>query len=386
MRWTGDARVVECRYCGAHVLTPTGQITEERADARTQVRPRNAAITVVLVLGANLGVGLLIMLLTQFGSHAPGTLGAVPIATLATTPLQGTHAGLAAALGLEPDEGASSLYAPLRGSDFDYAVLSWDDAHPENPAGACFYASDGHPRAAAVVARLAALLGRRFATESDGGHRWRWAGAQAWGPADLSNLCFNVDPEDDPQWAYRARLLWTVVLTAALEQDVALAETTRKVWLAGGYHLREVAALDLRYDVDGAQAYVASVLPGGSARASGGLAVSVPLAHPWFGAAELSWPNRPGGLLESVRLTPAPGEDRMVRQTEVARCLDAALGRGEVSEVDHLARTWAETWAPGDTTRVRVDEYSVWIDLDDAARGLRARTFKRVLLALDACG
>lgn len=43
------APVVECRYCQTHVTTSTGAKTEEKADTRSQMRPRNQAGVLALV-------------------------------------------------------------------------------------------------------------------------------------------------------------------------------------------------------------------------------------------------------------------------------------------------------------------------------------------------
>jgi hypothetical protein len=344
----------------------------------------------LVVLGLNLFVGLTVGVAALVGGNgAPGLTG-TSVARLVATPFQGTCAEMAEALGVSTEDSDDSLTVPLAGAGFAYGWVRWDSGHLEQPNGACFYATDGHPRAAEAQARLRTLFGRRLVWDKDGTASWRWGGIYVNVGANVSNLCFSSDV-DDPQWIVRVRLLWSVFLAVVAEQDLSLQTATLKGWLATGYSLAELSALDLRFDVDKARGYVPTLFPGAAQEVMSGLTFEVPLNHAWFGAASLSWPNERGGTLESVRLQPLPEQQTLSAQPAVGRCLDASLGRGEVQEQDHLAGTWSERWQLRDGTTVRLDPYGVTLDLEGwppqaGSSARRSATFRKVLAALDGCG
>ena len=231
LRWKGHAPVVACRYCDTHVHTPTGQITAEPAVVRSQGKASGGCAVLALTLGIPISV-MFIAGIAALITKGPGTIAGVPMATLASLSLEGDNATVAAALGLSPDEDGDDLHVPLRGSDFDYAYLRWDDEHPGHVASFGLYASDGHPRRAELVADLEGYLGRRLERADDGARSWRWASGSATVSADGGYFGYHAQPEGDPHWAYRTRLLWSVFTAVATGQPLALQPSTRKAWLA----------------------------------------------------------------------------------------------------------------------------------------------------------
>lgn len=387
LRWKGHAPVVACRYCDAHVHTPTGKPTHEPAVVRSQGRASGGCAIPLVVVGLVSIIGLIAAVASILSSGTGGLTG-VSMATLTALSLEGDNATVAQALGLAPDAEGDDLHVPLRGSDFDYAYLRWDDEHPEHVASFGLYANDGHPSPAALEAALEQTLGRRLEPEQDGYRYWRWAGANLNLSVDGSHLGGHTLPEDDAHWAYRTRLLWSVVLAAAQGQALELQPSTLESWLAHGYDISELAAMSLDYDVDGASAYTQATFPGSHATVFISLDVDVPLAHPWFGDAELSWPNEPGGKLASAQLHPPPGHQTFPDQQPIRACLDRALGAGETSVDDHLAGTWSARWELPDGTWLHLSRYSLGIHRDRGHGPARATaaSWRRVLNALQACG
>ena len=386
LRWKGHAPVVACRYCDTHVHTPTGQVTQQPAVVRSQPKGSGGGCVVVaFILGINLLVGG-IALVVSLATDGPGKVIGVPMDKLVTLDLAADNATVAEALGLAPDEDGEDLHVPLRGSDFDYAYLSWNDEHPDHIASFGLYASEGHPDFAPVLSALEASLGRRLEPEQDGYRYWRWAGAHVNVTMDGSHLGVHSDPDSDGHWAYRTRLLWSVVMAAAAGSPLQLEPATRKAWLAHGYDLDAVAAMELGHDVDDAQAYMAAAFPGVHHEIFIGLDFEVPLAHPWYGLAELSWPNERGGTLATAYLRPPPGHDDFPDQAAIRACLDRALGAGEVQETDHLAGTWSAGWDLPDGSWVHLSPSLLQVRRDGHRAQPRPASWRRVFGALHGCG
>jgi hypothetical protein len=389
LRWKGVAPVVACRYCDTHVHTPSGQVTHEPAVIRSQGKASGGCGVVAFILGINLLVGG-IALVVSLATEGVGKLTGVPMERLAALDIGSDNAAVALALGLAADEEGDDLYVPLRGNGFDYAVLQWPDAHPERVSSFYFYASEGNPDIAAVLASLEHSLGRRLEAdrEGDGTRYWRWAGAHINISTDGTHMGFSVDPEDDPHWAYRAELLWSVALAAAQGQALELQPDTRKAWLAHGYPISALAQLDLRYEVDGARAYVPATFPGAHEEIFIDLDFTIPLDHLWFGEVELSWANEAGGALEDASLHPVPGLQHLADQDAVQRCLDQALGRGERRVQDHLAGTWSAGWELRDGTWLNLSQYGLDIHLDgwNGEGKDKSASWRRIVAALDGCG
>lgn len=387
--WKGEAPVVECHYCGTHVHTPSGAVTQEPAVVRSQPKGTGGGgcSILALVVGINLLVGGIVAVSTML-AEGPSRVTGVPMERLVALDIAADNATVASALGLAPDPEGEDLNVPLRGSGFDYAYLRWEDDHPDHVLYFGLYASDGHPEPAALLASLEAMLGRRLEPARDNYRNWSWAGTNLNVALDGSHLGVHVDPEGDAHWSYRSKLLWSVLMAAAQGQAIDLQEQTRVAWLAQGYPLSRLADLDLRYDVDGARAYVPATFPGSHEEILIDLDFEVPLSHPWFGQIELSWANEKGGQLEGATLWPVPGSQKLTSQDAVARCLDASLGPGERRIQDHLAGTWSGTWELKDGTWVSLPDHALYIHLDARGRKAADRTasWRKIIGALDRCG
>lgn len=91
--------------------------------------------------------------------------------------------------------------------------------------------------------------------------------------------------------------------------------------------LRSLLVIDTKVDIDGSSLHLLGHFPSAeSTRIAGELRFSVPLDHPWFGIAQLSWKNERRGKLTTVGFKPPLGDEKLKNQKEIADCLSKGLG------------------------------------------------------------
>jgi hypothetical protein len=153
------------------------------------------------------------------------------------------------------------------------------------------------------------------------------------------------------------------------------------------YPLRSLLGINGAVDIDGSREHLLGLFPSvASSRVADQLRYVIPLAHPWFGAAELSWKNERAGKLSSVALRPPAGHGKLENQKEIADCLGKGLGKPEVREIDHLAGDVSYFWGRH-FPRAWANLYSgyFWLTFRDP-KGVAPITFTQVLRTLDGCG
>lgn len=153
------------------------------------------------------------------------------------------------------------------------------------------------------------------------------------------------------------------------------------------YPLRSLLVIDTKVDVDGSSAHLRGHFPDvASTRIAGELRFSVPLDHPWFGSAQLSWKNEKRGKLTTVGFKPPLGDEKLKNQKEIADCLSKGLGKPEVREIDHLAGELSYFWGKH-FPKAWANLYSgyLWLSFEDP-RGVAPITLPQVVRALDGCG
>jgi hypothetical protein len=153
------------------------------------------------------------------------------------------------------------------------------------------------------------------------------------------------------------------------------------------YPLRSLLGIDPKVDIDGSSAHLLGLFPTiESTRIAGELRFSVPLDHPWFGVAQLSWKNERGGKLTTVGLKPPLGDQKLKNQKQIADCLSTGLGKPEVREVDHLAGELSYFWGKH-FPKAWANLYSgyLWLSFENPA-GVAPITLPQVVRALDRCG
>jgi hypothetical protein len=330
-----------------------------------------------------------------------GSLISLDPAALATVSLHATPEAMAAIFGAVVDKDLC-MRVPLKGTGFDAVSFSWDNRDLSHVKSFGFTSKRPIANDAEARKALQGLLGWRLEKSTS----FSWADANL--DYEPTNLSAEADPKtsnpgkgpDDPHWMDRLDALWDVARTAVLGLNVPVSDVERRDWLAGGYPLSSLEALDLDIDVDGSTAMMRRAFPGVSSDAEEGLRFDVPIDHPWFSEATLVWPNVKGGLLTTVRVGGPPGMPSLPNQADIETCLEGAYGKGSTVDEDHLKGTHMSIYnlPEGD---VRVDQYSVDIIVDSfgaqhftrqqrkdmrLAPPMAKSAWIKVIARLDACG
>ena len=152
------------------------------------------------------------------------------------------------------------------------------------------------------------------------------------------------------------------------------------------YPLRSLLGVSTVVDIDGSQGHMLGLFPAiESSRVADQLRYVVPLAHPWFSEAQLSWKNEKAGKLVSVGFRPPVGDDKLENQKEIADCLGRGLGKPEVRELDHLSGELSYFWGRH-FPRAWADVYPgyLWLAFEDP-KGIAPITFAQLVRTLDGC-
>jgi len=282
------------------------------------------------------------------------------------------------------------MRVPLSGSRFDAVTFEWDAAHLAHVKRFYFNLSGSSPQDEPIRKRLRELLGRRF-----DGERLLWEGCGLYFPRTGGVLNADVDltrpiTGENPYWKEQAETLWAVVKSAALGLPGAVDPQAVRDWLGGGYPFGALASLDTGADVDRSEAAVKALFRGAVKGLHIDLTYKVALDHPWFGHAELSWPNKKASQLEEVELRPPPGDQKFQNQPDMVTCTTAALGKPDrESEGDHLRGGGKDyTWRPKDGGEVRIYEHMVMIRVrgNPFAPPMPKDRFQKIVQSLDECG
>lgn len=156
--------------------------------------------------------------------------------------------------------------------------------------------------------------------------------------------------------------------------------------VAVGYPLRSLLGVNVTVDIDGSTAHMRGLFPEvESSRVADQLRFAVPLEHPWFGLAELSWKNEKAGKLVTVGFKPPLGSDKLGNPKQIADCLSKGLGKPEAREVDHLSGEMSYFFGKG-FPKAWANVYAgyVWMAFEDP-RGVAPVTFGQVVRTLDSC-
>jgi hypothetical protein len=384
VRWRGKHPVVECRYCGTHVATGSGQKTDAPAQVVSRMRPRtlllaygSAGLFTVLMVGVSL-VGALL--------GRPGGITGTSVAEVATLSMASTIEQVCEATGADAySETSVCIY--YSGGVWDYVCLTWDEDLPEHVQSFSFHSSHEDDAGTAGVADLlGSNLGRRFYVDGDGALSWGWAGAWLHGDHERTFLSVSSDPESDDGWRVRMALLWAAVVGANLGNQTDVDEVTARQWLGQGYRPLALATLDITIDVDQASSQVTATVPGAVESRWSGLTFEVPIDHPQLGGLDLGWANAAGGKVDSISFDPPPGRDAFPDQAALQACITAIFGPPEDLELDHLAGTRYQMWEPEGLASVHLYptylSVSAWSWHGDPPSNA---TWTKLLRALDSC-
>jgi hypothetical protein len=152
------------------------------------------------------------------------------------------------------------------------------------------------------------------------------------------------------------------------------------------YPLSSLLGISSAIDIDGSKAHLQGLFPTvGSNRVADQLRYAIPLSHPWFGVAELSWKNERAGKLATVAFRPPRGDQKLKNPKEIADCLSKGLGKPEVREIDHLAGDVSYFWGRH-FPKAWANVYSgyLWLSFLEP-KGIPPVTFTQVVRTLDGC-
>jgi hypothetical protein len=213
LRWKGEARVVECRYCATHVITDSGKKTEEPAAVRTKIRPRNKfvgalAVAFPLIIVSAAGFEQMGISLGLFGNQYKDVVA---------LGLETTQQDCADTFGVEARRHGSVLIY-FNHSFLDYANLEWSEDHPDHARRFALHSFETSDDWDEVLTRLRENLGASLEESDDGTWQWAAEGATFYVDEKRTMMHFSATPDSDRQWKERTRAMWKVA-QAAVDED-----------------------------------------------------------------------------------------------------------------------------------------------------------------------
>lgn len=345
-----------CEYCGSLVEMDGDRPILLRTAQQTEA-PKSSGAGGVAGCAVGLG-GLLVVALVGVGIAVSVSGGPqavltqeVPWAELRAQPLSQSPAQLGEAVGVEPFA-ETSLYVRLADTPFDYASITWSEDHLDHVQGV-YLGLDGETAPdPTVLAGLEPFWGSRLRQTGEEYRSFRWRGAAMMGSVDGTSLHIDADPDEDPDWAHRLDLLWTVLGAALAGEPPQVPEDEQVRWLALGHAPQELGALSILTPVDQAASVVQASFPDALVEKRAGLDLTVPLRMDSVASVELSWPNEEGGTLEDATLWPPDTSAGFTDAQALVSCLSAAWGAPEENVLDHLEGTRRYEWEPEGLTEV----------------------------------
>lgn len=358
--------------------------------------PRTGLIAMFVVLPVLLAVVGMVAAAVSARSASraltvPGAKAGMPLATLTTLSLAQTPDAMTKITGQlapVPASGDIDMKVNLVGGPYARMNLMWDRTDTSHVKMVYLYADTPPTDYAAVRAKLVTVLGRRFDKDGNlifqGGFvSYNLDTARTMGEP-------SIGPQKNAHWKQQVDAGWDVLRSVVLGLAVTVTAADKRDWLGGGYPLTAIGAIDPTVDVDHSSAMMQAAFPAVASEVMIGMRHTVAVDHPWYGDAELAWPNEKGGILEEVMLRPPPdASNAFANQADIEACVQSIVGGKAVrSDEDHLKGTHNTTWKPGDGGEVRVYGHMVDVTLVShfAPKKMSRAEFTRVMNGLDACG
>lgn len=387
LRWTGDVPVLECRYCKTHVVTGTGQKTEQPAVARSAASRAVMwiwiGVVAVLVLS-----GVSAALVSQGGDGSTGFGLGVPVARLEALSMATTKDQVSSTIGGTSRDG-SSITVGLRGCSFDDLMLGWGDKDPSHVVRVSLSTSGGrpNPQAQQLAALLQKQLGKRFhLTEDKRSYGQHWTVASVTLTATGSNLSVHVRPDDDPAWKQRMAALWKVIVATLQGKEAAIDEAAKRDLLGWGRPLESLASIDIRTTLAEAPQAIPKLFPGAQKSTSGGLTFTVAVDHPLIDEVMLSWDNAAQARLGQITLRPFPPVPAALAAAR--GCLARELGAPSETIDDAANQKKRYDWAVRGLGGVTVPDHAVIVYAHSWFRGPGApsqQDYARVIRSIATC-
>lgn len=242
---------------------------------------------------------------------------------------------------------------------FEFGVFTWEAKEPSHPTQFSMHQNHGGctPAHEAARARVRKRLGARF-----DGKNWMW------GPAYLSfdekcsmvtfHMSFSGTGSGDEvgDWKRQTEVLWSVVKIDIFGRPGKISEADALSFLAKGYDLDAVAKAIDKTTIDDS-ASVKKALPAANIRKFISLDAEIPLAHPKFASARVSWNNEKGGGIHSLDLQGYG--NKLADPVSMAKCLAPKMGgKLEVRETDYMNKK-SSAYITSKLGYANVSEYGV---------------------------
>jgi hypothetical protein len=351
-------------------------------------RLATALIIGVAILGMTLGIVAALVPRASPGSGPSASGGGFSTTQLATLPLAQTPASMAKVTGATADSravGGNTMNVSLSGGPYDGMNLDWDAADTSHVSAAYLFASKPVTDAS-VRTKLQAVLGRRL--DANGNFNFGQA-YLAYKPDSVSvHVELSMGSEKNAHWKDEMDALWDVVRSTVLGQSVKVTDAEERSWLGKGYSLTTILEVDPATDIDHASSVMTADFPGVSTRQSIGAEYTVAVDHPWFGGAELTWPDKPKATLSEMDLTPPPGLTSFVSQSDVDACVTKTFGAPKRKTPPDHEGSYDTTWDLPGGGEIRVYHHMVAFHLSDYpfAKPMSKSTWIEAMRALDLCG
>src|SRR5262249_17837772 len=140
--------------------------------------------------------------------------------------------------------------------------------------------------------------------------------------------------EEPPDWKHSTEVMWNLVRTDVFGRPGKFADADVTGYLARGYDLDTVGKAIAATTIDTAMNLQTS-LPGTTFRKSGSLDAEIPLDHPRFAMARVSWNNEKNGGIRGLDLSGY--DNKLPDYVEVAKCIaPKAKAKLELKETDYM--------------------------------------------------
>jgi hypothetical protein len=272
---------------------------------------------------------------------------------------------------------------PMNGL-FDYGIFTWDEKDPSHPTQFSMHKSKGGctPEHEAARARVRKRFGPRF-----DGKNWMWGPAYFSFDDKCTMVSFHMSfsgagsGEEIGNWKRQTEVLWSVVKIDVFGRPGKISDSDALAYLARGYDLDVVAKAIAKTTIDDTGA-VKKALPGANLRKFISLDAEIPLSHPKFTSARVSWNNEKGGGIRSVDLSGYG--NKLADPIAMAKCLAPKMnGKLEIRETDYINKK-SNAYITGKGASANVSEYGV----NSYASGfgaLRADAIETFLAAAKGC-
>jgi hypothetical protein len=320
----------------------------------------------------------------------PGGPKRIDPSALAKVSMKSTPERLQETTGVAMDA-QHSMRVPLAHPNWEAVTFRWDPDHLDHVKDFYLNGVSDNPTTEPRKT-LKAVVGRRF--EKDG-FQWEGCGlnADAKGGYVGSHVTIDSHGKEDaenPYWRQQSETMWKLTRHAALGVGDPPKKSEVRDYLGGGYPLGDLAKLNVDADIDGSDAAIKKVFPGGVRSLFIDLDYKVPIEHPWYGDMEIGWKNKKGAKLADVSIRPPVGSNgKWPNQKAIDGCVEAAFGKpSRVSEGDHLGGSRDTTWNPASGGAIRVYEHMLVITLRDSpfSKPMPKDVWLKTVAALDQCG